>query len=362
MFISNKARQAWFLLLLTGILLACQPDQSEPRVFKSRYFVFGTVLDVLVWAPTSRKTALEDALLAVETRLNDIHRHWHAWKPGRLQAINKALRAGKAVKLSAEEARLLRRARELSLASGGTFDPAIGELVHLWGFHADEFPLRTPPPSPTAISRWLKQRPGMADLILENDTARSLNPHIWLDLGGIAKGYAADVAASILHQAGFDSVIINAGGDVLVAGHKGAQPWRVAVQAPDGGWDGPVLGVIESQGREAIFTSGNYQRYREFEGKRYAHILDPASGWPVDRVASATVIAANGILADAAATAMVVAGWDKWPQVAARLGVDSVLVLGENARCEATQAMIRRLKESMLHCRIRPLATNTKQP
>jgi len=374
MIINNKNRVLGFgFVLVSWLLVACGSPQNgsgttpnRPTLYKQSYFVFGTVLDVLTWVPEQQKPLLEKALLDVEDKLNAMHRQWHAWKPGRLQAINAALRRGQGVVVSEEEARFLQRVKNLSEASQGAFDPAIGELVHLWGFHTDEFPLHSPPPEDATIKRWLQNRPSMADLVLEKDgtvwRVRSTNAKIWLDLGGVAKGYATDVVAEILRQAGFDDVIINAGGDVLVRGQKGGKPWRVAIRAPGQNWPGDILAVIESRGNEAVFTSGNYQRYTRFDGTRYAHILDPATGWPVPDVVSATVITTDGTLADAAATAMIVAGWQKWPAVAENLGVDSVLLLGEDGRCEMTPAMAQRLKKSTLSCRTRMIDRKSRHP
>ncbi len=367
MIINKKRKQisAGLLFFIALVFAGCEkpaevdkPENPVPgHLFKRSFFVFGTILDVLVWTPSADTQPLEDALDQVEQTLNAMHHQWHAWKPGRLQKINQALRSGRAMALNAEESRFLARVKDLSLASQGFFDPAIGELVHLWGFHADEYPLSSPPPSPEAIKDWLQHRPGMQDLILENGMARSPNSRIWLDFGGVAKGLATDMVVDMLAASGFRNVIVNAGGDVRVRGKKGQTPWKVAIRSPGKDWGGPVLGVIESQGNEAIFTSGNYQRYSEYQGQRYAHILDPFTGWPVDTVASATVMAANGTLADAAATAMVVAGWDKWPQVARYMGIDTALLVGEKNRCEMTPAMATRLKDSTLACRIRKAGT-----
>jgi len=333
--------------------------QAEAEVFKHRYLVFGTVLEVLVAIPPERQASLENSLLNVERKLNAMHRQWHAWKPGRLQEINTALRAGKSIVLTDEELALLRQAQALSLTSQGFFDPAVGELVHLWGFHTDEFPLRSPPPSDERIDDWLAHRPTMGDLRFDGRRLWSENPRLWLDFGGLAKGWAVDVVKSMLKKDGFENIIINAGGDVLVSGNKRNKPWKVAIRAPGGAWPGPVVAVIHSRGQEAVFTSGNYQRYKEFNGTRYAHVLNPFTGRPVPDVASVTVIAKNGWLADAAATAIMVAGWRRWPDVASGLGIHQVLMLGERGRCEVTSAMLTRLTDTSLECTIRETHVQT---
>jgi thiamine biosynthesis lipoprotein len=100
------------------------------------------------------------------------------------------------------------------------------------------------------------------------------------------------------------------------------------------------------QGDEAIFTSGNYERFRQDQTERYPHILDPGTGWPAKDIASVTVISDEGIFSDAAATALVVAGLDDWPEVARQLGLDTVAVVDEFGTVYLTAAMEKRLQFS----------------
>ena len=114
----------------------------------------------------------------------------------------------------------------------------------------------------------------------------------------------------------------------------------IGASSPGGG----VIGAVEVSGDEALFTSGNYERFRQDAAERYPHILDPRRGWPVREVASATVIAAGGGLADAAATALIVAGLDGWPEVARSLELDQVLIVDEAGRVFLTPAMAQRVE------------------
>ncbi len=115
------------------------------------------------------------------------------------------------------------------------------------------------------------------------------------------------------------NAIVNAGGDLRAIGSHGDRPWRVAVRKPGGG----NVGSVQVQGDESIFTSGNYERFRQDQLNRYPHILDPHTGWPAKDIASVTLITDEGILADAAATALVVAGLDGWPAVARALNLQA---------------------------------------
>ncbi len=111
----------------------------------------------------------------------------------------------------------------------------------------------------------------------------------------------------------------------------------MGVQDPSGG----IAGGIRVTGDVAVFTSGNYSRFRQDAEERYPHIIDPRTGWPVETVASATVIATDGTTADATATAIVVAGLADWVEVAADMGVDAAMVIDESGEIYATQAMMK---------------------
>jgi thiamine biosynthesis lipoprotein len=123
----------------------------------------------------------------------------------------------------------------------------------------------------------------------------------------------------------------------------------VAIRKPN---SKDVLAIIKVQGDESIFTSGNYERYHEFNGKRYAHIIDPKTGYGVEEIVSATVITNNGTKADAAATALIVAGSQNALGVAQSMGLDQVLLIDETGNCLATAKIMQRLLKSDLQCQI----------
>ncbi len=331
------------LILILWQLTACQSD--APSLMKKQYYIFGTVVEILVWHNDSELVG--QALSAVEKQLNAMHHQWHAWKPGRLYDINQSLRADKAHNITQKEADFIQRTKTLSQQSLGYFNPAIGELIHLWGFHTDDYPITAPPPSDGEITNFLQHSPSMQDLLINTNSISSNNPHIWLDFGGIAKGYAIDQAIETLLSFGLSNAIVNAGGDLRSIGRKGQIQWKVAVRKPN---SEDILAVIEVQGDESVFTSGNYARYKIFNEKRYAHIIDPHSGYGIDEIVSATVIADDGVLADAAATAVIVAGIENWQKVAESMQLSQVLLLDANGKCHATKKMMSRLTQSDLKC------------
>lgn len=330
-----------FLLVVFFLLGACH--QSN-QLSKHQLYVFGTVVDISIWHDDAEEA--NQAVDQISRKFNQMHHQWHAWKPGRLHEINQSLQNSETIELSDEEALFIKQSIKLSQQSNYFFNPTIGKLINLWGFHTDEYPILTPPPNQLEIQKLVDQSISVNDLLLEDKLLSSDNPNVWLDFGGIAKGYAIDIAIEILNQFGIQDAMINVGGDLRSIGSKGTKSWRVAIQSPK---DWSMLAEISIIQDEAIFTSGNYQRFKEFNGKRYAHIIDPRTGMPVDQIISATVIADNGVLADAAATALVVAG-DDWSQVADKLNIDQVLIIDESHQCYSTSKLYGRLENLKIEC------------
>lgn len=333
------------IFLLTILLCACQGSKNQSS--KHQLLVFGTLVEVNVWHDDPAQT--QAAIEQISNTFNTMHHQWHAWKPGRLDDINQALRQGQTVTLTDEELAFLQQTRELARQSKHLFNPVIGELVNLWGFHTDDYPILTPPPNTTDIQRLTEQPLTVDNLIFEGHQLSSDQPNVWLDFGGIAKGYAVDRAMAILRQHGINNAIVNAGGDLRSMGHKGDNPWRIAIQSPT---DWSMVAELTINGDEAVFTSGNYQRYKAFDGQRYSHIIHPLTGMPVAEIVSATVISDSGIQADAAATALVVAGSAQWHQTAQDMGIEQALIITGELTCQATKPMLERLQNLTLDCQV----------
>ncbi len=318
------------LLFLT--LVACSKPQDQHAVF----YVFGTTVDVTLRDTDEEKASAAFGML--QQRFQSMHRDWHAWEPGHLVDINRAFSEGRKIELRDDIAFLIRRSQELERTTRGRFNPAIGGLIALWGFQTSDYPIIGPPPAPAAIRSWLEKSPSSLDIRIEGNQASSSNPAVQLDFGGIAKGYAVDIARDLLIGMGVKSAIVNAGGDLRAYGGND-QPWKIAVSKPGGG----VIGGLDVSGDEAVFTSGNSRRFRQDQLERYPHILDPATGWPVSGLSAATVVTDDGALADAAATAILVAGKNDWPEVASALGLDTVLVVDDEGDLFMTEKMRDRL-------------------
>jgi len=324
------------LVVCLSLLSACQRNGEQ----SADLYVFGTIVEIKLWGVSPQDAS--HAFAEIQEMFQAMHRDWHAWEPGRLVDINHAFAEGRPATADADIVEMIRRSQYLETATGGRFNPAIGALIELWGFHTSDFPIEGPPPSQADISAILDKHPSTHDIHIDGLEVRSDNPAVQLDFGGIAKGYAVDLTIARLRRMGIENAIVNAGGDLVAIGNHGNRPWRVAVRKPGGG----NVGSVQVHGDEAIFTSGNYERFRQDQTTRYPHILDPATGWPAKHVASATVITDEGIVADAAATALVVAGLDDWPQVARALNLQQVAVVDENGTVYLTPAMDERLQFS----------------
>ncbi len=326
----------YFALVFVSLLLnACTP---EPALYQQQLVVFGTIVDISLWGVEQQKA--EQAVSAIDRDFQRMHYEWHAWEPGPLTAINESIARGESATVIPSLIPIIKRSQVLYRQSDGLFNPAIGRLLNLWGFQSSERPHR-PPPAKAAIAALVDAAPGMDDVTINNGVLSSSNTDVQFDFGAFAKGYAIDLAIERLRAMGFGNAIVNGGGDLRAIGSKGERPWRVGVRHPQG--EG-ILAALEVQGDESVFTSGNYERFNEYEGVRYTHILDPRTGWPVKGITSVTVIHDNGADADAAATALVVAGVSQWHRIARQIGIKYAMLVDEAGTVYMNPAMKRRVE------------------
>jgi len=329
-------RQPFLVWILTVfLLLGCSESPSD---YQKSLFIFGTVVDIKLHGIDHEQA--DKAVLVVDKVFQQMHKDWHAWKPGELSSLNDSFASDQLRPVSPFLLPLITKSQVLFVQSEGLFNPAIGKLIALWGFHSDDLP-SGPPPAPEAIAALVDQSPGMDDLEILNNQVRSHNPAVSLDFGGFAKGDALNTAIDLLHEQDVHNAIVNAGGDLCVSGEHSGRPWRVGVRHPQA--DGIIAAVNVFDG-ECVLTSGNYERYREHDGVRYPHIIDPRNGLPVRHIASATVIDGDGGRADAAATALTVAGVKSWFRIAKRMQLKYVMLVDEVGTIYVNPAMAKRME------------------
>jgi len=330
------------LLVMACLLAAC----GQPAPWRQESYVFGTRVEVLITGlPEAQAREAGNHVLREFDRL---HRTYHAWQPSELSALNDAIAAGRTQEVTPEFAAFIGEAQGVAAAGDHLFDPGIGRLIALWGFHTDD--IQPHVPDAVAVKGLLDQHPSIADLRLDGNRVSSRNTAVAIDFGGYLKGVALDRAAALLKQDGVHNALINIGGNIMALGSRDARgtPWRIGIQHPrPQGVGGAPLATLDLRDGEAIGTSGDYHRYFEVGGRRYSHLLDPRTGFPAIDTQAVTVLIAPGSSAgmrsDALSKPIFMAG-SGWLGMARKLGVDAVLKVGADGTVRATPAMKARLQ------------------
>ena len=339
-----------FIPLIIGLSLlvsSCQWPGSPLQPIRQTFYVFGTVVNIELYAQNAQQA--NRAIHQVEQQFQQFNRDWHAWEKGGIVArINQAIAEQKPIQVPLTVKNFILKSQQLSQRSQGYFDPGIGGLIALWGFHANTW--HGPPPSAKAIQAYLNAHPSIQAITFHGNTLICHNPQVSLDFGGNAKGLALDMAMQTLQKAGIENAVVNIGGDMRIHGHKpNGQPWRIGIQDPQNPQGAPI-GVLALQGDESIVTSGTYQRYYRWHGNRYSHLLNPKTGYPIDHEGqhfiSVTVIHPDATTADAAATALIVAGPKHWQTVAQQMGITQALLIDNQGRRYFTDRMQQRFQPS----------------
>ena len=327
-----KLKCASRLVLISAVCLslltACSKNEGA---YYEQFLGFGTLIEVKIWGVDEQQGKKLVSIVAED--INFMHRVWHAWKPGSLSRVNQLIPTGDKFSIGPSVISIIKRAKQLAQQSENRFNPAMGELIKLWGFASDKLP-EGPPPRKEDIQALLDKKPSMNDLQMTGVEMQSAKPAVRLDLGGFAKGYAVDLVIKHLRELGVKNAIVNAGGDLRAIGKHGKRAWRVGIRNPRG--EG-VLASVDAKLDESIFTSGDYERYYEYEGQRYHHIIDPRSGYPARGITSVTVFDTEAGKADAAATAIFVAGLDEWYEVAKKMGVTGAMIVAEDGTIHMTR-------------------------
>jgi len=332
---STRVRRRLAALLVLLLAAGCTRG-PEPR--RETLYVFGSATEIeLRGAEPARAQA---AITEISAQLNQRHHEWHPWEASDLTRINAAFAAGEPARAPASVIDLVERAKPLSVASDGLFDPAVGGLIAAWGFHTSNFPVQSPEPRAEDLARWRRERPRIADVTVDGDLLSSRNPRVQLDFGAIAEGVAGEMILDTLRRHGIEHALVSMGGDVVALGDGDGRPWEVGIRDPFGG----VLGGVELGDGEALFSTGNYNKFRASpSGARWGHILDPRTGYPARGAAAVVVLHADPVLADAAATALFVAGPAGFERIARRMGLHCALMVTEENEMLVTAAMAARL-------------------
>jgi len=297
------------LAALAGLLvLACAAPQPRRDAYVFSGETMGTTYEVKVVADDLAREAQEALAEDLAAELAAVDRAMSTYRPD--SEVSRFNRFADVTPFPVSDAVFTVFARALTIGrlSGGAFDVTAAPLVRAWGFGAGSA-AEPPLPSPEELDR-LRQRVGLDKLLLE-PSSRSLikaRADVEADLSGIAKGYAVDRLAALLDQRRLADYLIEVGGEMRARGRNpSGRVWRVGIERP-ASVRRQVQRIVPLADR-AMATSGDYRNYRERDGVRLTHIVDPRSGRPIGhRLASATVVAADCAGADAWATAMMVLG------------------------------------------------------
>lgn len=321
-------RRQWLAFAAAVSALPAAAARREQR------FLFGSPVQLLL-DPAAPPSAVHEVWRGLES----MNARWNAWKPGEVSELNRAVRQRRTTVIRPQLGAMIRACGELEALSGGLFNPAIGALVAAWGFHADVL-TDGPQPPPARLRRCVEARPSVAHLRIDGARVWSTNPAVQLDFGAYAKGVALDWALDRLQRAGVEGALLDLGGNLAAMGLCDGRPWSVGVRDPQGPG---LIAAVALRAREAVVTSGTYERHRNAGGVRVSHIIDPRTGLSSMGTASVTVIHPSAARADAAATALSVAGRQRWRDVAWRMGIDQVLVVHADGAIEWTAPMAQRV-------------------
>jgi len=300
-------------LLLPSFLTGCTSitkDQTEAKPVSETAFLMGTIAKITIYDEIEDKQIFQkvfDRISEIEDRMTINEDN----QKSEVMQLNNS--AGQAYsKLSQDTFFVLEKGKYYSEISKGQFDITIGPLVKLWNIGTEKARV----PKETEIQNTLPLI-SYENLLLdkENLSAKLNNSGMMVDLGGIAKGYAADEAAKILIEAGIQHAIINLGGNILTLNTKpDGSYYKLGLQDPLEP-RGDYMGIVMLN-NQALVSSGTYERYFELEGKRYHHILNSKTGYPEDNtIMSISIITKESIDADALSTTIFLLGLEEGMQM-----------------------------------------------
>lgn len=291
-----------FINLLFFFLIIFPYTSSSDEVFKFHQVLMGTVVEITLL--TKEQVRAEKAALRAFQEIRRIEYLMSPWiEKSDVFRLNQSS-GRKWVDVSPETLYVIKKSIEISKQSNGSFDITLGPLIKLWQKARE----KGYPPSEEEIRKGLELVDFRNILIHPEGKILLKKEGMSIDLGGIAKGYAVDRAFEVLKRLGFNNLIINAGGDLKVGGKKFEKPWTIGIQDPRD----PEKSIAKISLTEGtIATSGDYEKYFMYQGKRYHHILNPKNGRPAEGCQSVSVISNEAIFADAMATAIFVLGPEK---------------------------------------------------
>lgn len=283
------------ILQESGLLHMGNDATAEEEVCKKQLFAMDTFMEFTAYGENAEK--------AVDAAMEEVKRLDELWSPGSSSGEVARLNETGSLTVSEDTASIIRTGLDLHEKTGGLFDFTIYPVMKLWGFPTKEYRV----PDEEEIQETLKLVDASRVEIDEENLVK-LGPGQQVDFGGIAKGYTSARVMECFREYGITSGMVSLGGNIQTLGKKtDGSPWNIGIRDPSGGQQD--YGAVVSVEDRAVVTSGGYERYFEENGKRYIHIIDPRTGYPVEGdLVSVTVVSQDGTLADALSTSLYIMG------------------------------------------------------
>ncbi|GAA0123131.1 MAG: FAD:protein FMN transferase [Clostridium argentinense] len=292
------------LILSITILSGCSSsNNSTKEPLSHTEVVMGTVCTIQIF--DSKDTSILDKAF---DRLKDLENKVSINKEGtELDKVNE-MSGKEAVVVGKDTFNIIKSGLNYGKISNGNFDITIGPIVKLWGIGSENARV----PSEKEISE-KKSLINYNDIVIDDEKSSIFlkKPNMIIDLGGIAKGYAADEIKNLLIDNGVKSAMVNLGGNLYILGNKpNGNQWKIGIQDPNGGNNDTVGNMLVND--KSIVTSGTYQRFLEVDGKLYHHILNPETGYPYENdLLSVTILSNTSMDGDALSTSTFALGREK---------------------------------------------------
>lgn len=311
----------FLMALISGVLFVKQ-DKAEYQTLRG--YIFGTYYVVKV----RTSEPIKDFAAMVDAEFDKVNAHLSVFeKKSELNQLNLA-KAYQKQKVSAELYLLLEASQKVYQQSNGMFDPTVGPLIELWGFGVNK---EHKVPDNVQIQKTLASVDLNKIKLLPNREVVKTQSNLTLNLSAIAKGYAVDMVAKALLEKGYKDFLVDIGGEIYAAGARNEkeQGWNVGIAVPaEKEYENSFAVVVYNM---AVATSGNYRNFYYINGKKYAHTLNPKTGYPVNsNLLSVSVFADSCMMADAYATAIMAMGEKEGLAFAEKNQIPTILFVGDD--------------------------------
>lgn len=308
-----------FILGLILLVSAC--SQPKPQTYSQTRVLMGTIVDIKVIEKDKQraKIAIDQAF----KRIKELDEQM-SWTNPKSEVFRFNQKATEKMKVSQDLAYLLDMAVKYSRLTDGAFDVTIGPLTKLWGFDKG-VKRKTPPPKEEIAASAALVNYNELKIDLTKMEAGLLKKGMIIDLGGLAKGYAVDEAIRGLKEAGISQGLVNLGGNIKVIGQNSSlSNWQIGVIHPRK--RNEILAVLPLKDI-AVATSGDYEHFFFYQGRRYHHLLNTKSGYPANSCISVTIITSSALVADILSTSVFIMGEIAGLKLVEELeGVEAIIV------------------------------------